>query len=313
MEGRELPEGVADGVEQSINWRAGDVRFGVVTSGTPFWEWLAGRGFIHVWTSGTTEVELESKLGKDSVDVVMFEHVFPRHGHAVWSAAGVKLVVWSRGPSNVRLPVGWTLQSLTVQHSELGGVTDGVFHVRVARRVEVEFQPPREFVGVSATLLQIMDPTVGGRTCPEGEPTDGATNTAKGLLNWNQRRGSVAAPSVFPGTPWVTRKLTDSEFLAALDVPATRAKTADVPTAQLWGRELRIPFKVRLEVCDWVCSLARAGSRKRLSTEGDQREAKRPKTMCGRVPALGGTSLYWAVTFSYVLILRYHFILINYP
>jgi len=180
---------------------------------------------------------------------VMFEHVFPRHGHAVWSAAGVKLVVWSRGPSNVRLPVGWTLHSLTVQHSELGGVTDGVFHVRVARRVEVEFQPPREFVGVSATLLQIMDPTVGGRTCPEGEPTDGATNTAKGLLNWNQRRGSVAAPSVFPGTPWVTRKLTDSEFLAALDVPATRAKTADVPTAQLWGRELRIPFKVRLEVC----------------------------------------------------------------
>jgi hypothetical protein len=187
LELQELPKGVADGVEQSLNWSKGDVHFGVVSMGTPIWQWLADRGFIHVWTSGMTDAVLESKLWEDSVDVVLFDYVFPRSGHAVWSAKGVKLVVWSQGPSNIRFPVGWILQSLSVQHSELGGVTDGVFHIRVAHQMEVDVQPPRKSVGVTATLLlQIMDPTVSGRACPEGEPANGATNTTKGLLSWSQ-------------------------------------------------------------------------------------------------------------------------------
>jgi hypothetical protein len=69
----------------------------------------------------------------------------------VWSATGVKSVVLSQGPSNIRLPDGWILQSLSVQHSELGGVT--VFHIWVACWIEVDIQPPRKFVGVAATLL----------------------------------------------------------------------------------------------------------------------------------------------------------------
>jgi hypothetical protein len=129
----DLPQGVADGVEQTLMWNVGDVRFGVVATGTPFWEWLAGKGFIHVWTyektSGATDAVLESMLRNDSVDVVLFDYVFPRSGHAVWSTIGVKIVVWYRGTSNICLPLGWKLHSILVWHSEIGGVTDGVFHV----------------------------------------------------------------------------------------------------------------------------------------------------------------------------------------
>jgi hypothetical protein len=80
LELQELPKVVADGVEQSFNWSVRDVHFGVVSMGTPFWQWLAGRGFIHVWTSGTMDAVLESKLREDSVDVVLFDYVFPTVG-----------------------------------------------------------------------------------------------------------------------------------------------------------------------------------------------------------------------------------------
>jgi hypothetical protein len=97
----------------------------------------------------------------------------------------------------------------------------------------------------------------------------------------------VVVPSVFPRTPWVTRKLTDSELLAALDVPVTRTKATNAPTAQLWGRELRVPFKVRAEVCDWVFRLAWARRQKQPSSEGGQREAKRSKVDCAGYPPQG--------------------------
>ena len=66
LESAELPAGVADGVVQTLSWNDADIRFGVVCSGTPFWQWSAGRGFLHVWTcdvsGGMAPAVLESKL-----------------------------------------------------------------------------------------------------------------------------------------------------------------------------------------------------------------------------------------------------------
>jgi hypothetical protein len=51
LEEGELPEGVRDGVVDCIDRRPCGVYFGVVAGGgTPFWEWLEGRGLVHAWT-----------------------------------------------------------------------------------------------------------------------------------------------------------------------------------------------------------------------------------------------------------------------
>jgi hypothetical protein len=95
LESAELPTGVADGVVQMLTWNNVDVRFGVVCSGTPFWQWSAGRGFLHVWTcailGGMAPAVLEAKLNEDSIDAILFEYRCFGCGHAVWSVPGLKL------------------------------------------------------------------------------------------------------------------------------------------------------------------------------------------------------------------------------
>jgi hypothetical protein len=186
----------------------------------------------------------------------------------------VKIIVWYQGKNGFCPPSGWALHSLSVRHSDVGRVTDGVFQVMVACHAEIGTRPPRPLIGVSATLQQILDPTVRGRACTTGEPGAGVVNTAKGLLNWGQRRGSVIAPTVFPWIPWVARPLSPSELLSALDVPAVIIE-ADVHTMKLWGRELSLPFKVWAEVRAWVCSII--GRTKRPFEDRVDPDAKRAK------------------------------------
>jgi hypothetical protein len=98
LESAELPTGVADGVVQTLTWNNVDVWFGVVCSGTPFWQWSAGRSFLHVWTcdisGGMAAAVLESKLNEDSVDAIFIESKCFGCGHAVWSVPGLKIIVW---------------------------------------------------------------------------------------------------------------------------------------------------------------------------------------------------------------------------
>jgi hypothetical protein len=52
-------------------------------------------------------------------------------------------------------------------------------------------------------------------------------------------------------------------------------KAADVPTMELWGRELSLPFKVQVEVLAWVCLIL--GRQKRSLEEQINPEANRVK------------------------------------
>jgi hypothetical protein len=83
-------------------------------------------------------------------------------------------------------------------------------------------------------------------------PHPGTPHTCEGLLRWNQCHASVVAPTVYPRTPYVTRPLSVSELLLAMDVPGTHVKAASNDAAYKWSHELKLPFKVRTEVIDWV-------------------------------------------------------------
>jgi hypothetical protein len=63
--------------------------------------------------------------------------------------------------------------------------------------------------------------------------------------------------------------------MGALDVPAVSIKAADVPTMELLGRELRLPFKVRAEIRAWVCVII--GQWKRPLVDRVDPDAKRTK------------------------------------
>jgi hypothetical protein len=188
------------------------------------------------------------------VDAVFFEYIFPWIGHIVWTTPGVKLVVWSRGPSLFRIP-NWERASLSIQHASLARrATDGTFHVQLAYRIGMRYCPPRGIVGVSSTLHQVLDPTARGWKIEGAEPEDGdIVNTAKGLLSWKGRRGSVVAPSVFPSAPWVRRRLTTMELLGAMDVAAIRIKKALPEERRDGRRNLHSPsrFGLRLSTRRW--------------------------------------------------------------
>lgn len=49
----ECPLGVKDCVEDHLHHREEKIRFRVIAGagGTPFWKWVDGSGFSHVWTA----------------------------------------------------------------------------------------------------------------------------------------------------------------------------------------------------------------------------------------------------------------------
>ena len=75
--------------------REEEIWFGVIvgTGGTPFWGWVDGNGFSHVWTAQASS-EIVAKLLSDPIDVIFFVFVFPWRSHPVWTAGGLQVVVW---------------------------------------------------------------------------------------------------------------------------------------------------------------------------------------------------------------------------
>jgi hypothetical protein len=65
---------------------------------------------------------LELTLNEDSIDTIFIECKWFGCGHAVWSVPGLKIIVWYQG-KKVCPPSGWTLHSLLVWHSDVGGVS----------------------------------------------------------------------------------------------------------------------------------------------------------------------------------------------
>lgn len=50
----------------------------------------------------------------------------------MWEAPHLGALVWHKSRRKGPPPTGWEIQTLMLNHWELGGVTDGTFHVQVA-------------------------------------------------------------------------------------------------------------------------------------------------------------------------------------
>lgn len=234
------------------------VRFGVVARATPFWEWSEGRGLEHAWTvipADKTRNDIAERLRLEPVEVLFFENNILATHHPAWRDPVLQVMAWYRGRSPRAPPEGWTIQAATFRHWELGGVTDGVFTVRVAMRQELRESQPRKPLGPEVTLSQVLNPTVLGKPSSLEVWSHGSKNTAQGLLSFERRHGRVLAPSVTTKSEYVERLLTTGELLAALDVPGERVKGAGKEAAERWKEELKLPFKVRGEVCEWLYEL----------------------------------------------------------
>jgi hypothetical protein len=243
----------------------------VVASRRPYWEWVIGRFGVLAWTwmdkgdgrwshpkgakvvrpVGATSVEMNRKqfsslLVSDEVDVVLFDEIAPRVNDPVWNSASVKLVIWSGGTKEHGPPESWSLVHWKVAHSELGGVTNGVFHMWAACRSTGRPLPQLQVVGVSATLSHVVSPTQGkGRLVPIPSVDEPTMNTARGLLDWKNRFGTVIVPTVYSHSHWVRRRLVPSELGAVLDIPADVASALSSESMELLTRTLLCPIKVR--------------------------------------------------------------------
>ena len=103
-------------------------KIGVVSSGTPFWEWLIPRLGVHVWTFRQgIDVDLKSKLKSEPVDVVLFDKSAPSTSCPVWKAAGVKCVMWEAWARLNKQAVedfGWNVDNTKYNHQAVGGLTN---------------------------------------------------------------------------------------------------------------------------------------------------------------------------------------------
>ena len=219
--------------------RGGMLRFGVVSKGMPTWAWFVGSAGRVEWMLGGQDLPLrhtrDPKLVKygekgmndlEEVDVVLFQDFKPGTNHEVWSQPRVEAVVWLnqglRGRD--RMPNGWSLTRKTLHHEKVGGVMNAKITVYIAMRhgsSRMRWKQPAD--GFSNTLRQIVDPTLGGRMIvPPGE-ADVTLNTAKGLLDWKERRSAkVKLPTVYSKNKWAERRLGPQEIGHAMDVPGDK-------------------------------------------------------------------------------------------
>lgn len=269
--------GVKEGVVDQVDKRTAEVRYGVLARRTPFWDWMTGRGLRHMWTTKVQAANrtnvIVDQLRRVPIDVLFLEDEVSGEVLTAASQSELKAMVWYRGRSPRAPPAGWSIQTITLQHSELGGVTNGRHHVRIATRDEIGEITPRAPVGTNATLNQILDPTLSGKPCDGEDSMEGGDNTPSGLLDWSRRHSAVVAPTVYSSSPYVERCLSVRELLSALDAPTEKVKAATGPELSQWARELTLPFKVRREVCEWLYILVTQRDPNESSTMG---KAKRP-------------------------------------
>eukprot|EP00978_Attheya_sp_CCMP212_P014305 scaffold36375_cov35-Attheya_sp.AAC.1 len=97
----------------------GKLRIGVVTKGTPFWEWLIPRFGIHVWTWETgSKEDLKLKLEKEPVDIVLFDRADPSTANPVWNSPHVKCIMWEawgRLDTQVIDDKGWIMSNTRIR------------------------------------------------------------------------------------------------------------------------------------------------------------------------------------------------------
>ena len=189
---------------------------------------------------------MEALIQSRPIDVLLAVGV-KRLAPAVFDSATLKLVIWvtHSGVQHPlpRTPPDFSVVSLQILHSDLGGVTDGTFRALVYQRQSVPVSFRWNAVRVSNTLQQILDPTISGRKVPRATFGEGILNSPLGLLQWSKRRGRIYAPSVFGSDFWIHRVLTNKELANALDVPADALASIEADGGRCLS-QLAVPGKI---------------------------------------------------------------------
>ena len=162
LEGAELGVGVREAIRVDIAMGKKETRFGVVSVGTPYWEWAVPAGGVLCWIWGSALDECyRARFGKDMwraettsfdtmapVDVVLFDGPGPHPAQAVWrfDRASLNTIVWFDRNRRCKPPcvvvvdspsiVNWSVEQIALRHAELGGVTSTSTYFSVARRGE---------------------------------------------------------------------------------------------------------------------------------------------------------------------------------
>jgi len=239
---------------------------GVIATGYPTWAWYVGAlGEVKWIISGN---ELPGQMPTDPtrfspnqvrnlepVSVVLVQGDWSLVPAEVWEMDLDVLLLTGRqrksrgkgrknpgaATSNV-VPNDWTEGSMKLDHSALGGVTNGVFWIEWA--VPNSKQPPKftQPVPIKSTIAKVLsshDTDTYGRV---GEPETGTLNSSKGLIHWKHRWATVTVPHLYDGS-WVQRELSEKEKADALDFPnERRLKIEDEDMKGLLGSE--VPGKV---------------------------------------------------------------------
>jgi hypothetical protein len=112
----------------------------------------------------------------------------------------------------------WTVQTLKINHTTLGGVTDQVQNFKVATlNGGTQIEWIRQ-LGLDASLDPILDCKVLGNTA--AQPKLGHPSGDKERLQVKQLAATLLVPCVKSSTGWVRQKLTAKELAKAFDVLA---------------------------------------------------------------------------------------------
>ena len=278
--GLELGEGKRVAIYEEIEIGKKELRVGVISVGTPFWEWAvpAIGNLVWIWSSCSQGIAVK-RVGLDvwlqsetslsalpSVDVVLFEGPGPRASHAIWngtSNTATNVIVWFDPCYRCRPPVSkssdWKVEVVVLRHADLGGITTATTHFRIARRLldarTSTIQAFRKWpsdtapVGlVGSSLARVIDPTLPGRSCKAPLPFE--SNPCEGLLDMAKRDAFLKLPSVFTRSTGghVLRQLSAKELLMAMDMPAVVVKAYGKKFHEKWATELKVPYKARFEI-----------------------------------------------------------------
>ena len=271
--------GVEGAMREEVSTHRKTLRFGLVSRGTPFWEWTVrsggqlgwiwGSGFgarwkdrigTDVWTESLTSL---AALGeKHPVDVILFDGHGPRNTSDVWSMDSAKVIIWTTGQRCYPSPLFascWSIEACVLKHSLMGGVTTSYTSFKIARRTQGSAIPagckrlsdwkaptPNGLVGTA--MRGVIESTLPGRTCPA--PEKGEFDLSETLLDLANLRERFKLPSVFnkATTGYVRRLLSPKEILAAMDLPSTILRHASSEEREKWAKELKVPFKGRFEL-----------------------------------------------------------------
>ena len=205
-----------------------------------------------------------ARLAQDNpVDILIFEGRPPKSDDPVWDTVELKRLVWiddtGRGRFKCGKKEGWRVHRRSISHAEIGGVTDAMFSVFLASRMEPDSEWTIPASGVRATLSRVVDPTKGGKSVDPpvvGKGSVEALNTALGLLQWKRRFDRVCVPTVYSKDKWALRRLSDVELADVLDLPGTMRKRMNIGQLAKLSK-LNVPGKVMAAVIDSLVNLVR--------------------------------------------------------